>query len=153
MDYYWHEGIFKRKLYFPQTKGKYRFLSNVDSTIVQGWTLLPKYESDILFITKSYKDILTFNLLGFWAIAPNSEHAFIPEQVMEKLKKRFRNIYVWFDNDESGIKGGDQFANKFQLPFTYNPIGQPKDPSDYVKEYNLKAFDKLVLSYLKDEGY
>jgi len=153
MEYYWYEEIFRRKLYFPQTKGKFRFISNVNNTIVQGWTLLPKRGSDVLFITKSYKDILTFNLLGYWAIAPNSEHSYIPEHVMEKLKKRFNHIYVWFDNDESGIKGGESFAEKFELPFNYNPIGSPKDPSDFVKEYNSKEFDKLVTQFLKNEGH
>ena len=152
-DYYWHKGVYRRKLYFPQTKGRFRFISNVNNTIVQGWTLLPKNGGNTLFVTKSYKDILTFNLLGYWAIAPNSEHSFIPEDVMEKLKKRFNNIYVWFDNDEGGIKGGEGFAERFELPFTYNPIGEPKDPSDFVKEYSSKEFDKLVTQFLKDERY
>lgn len=152
-DYYWYDGTFRRKLYFPQTKGKFRFISNVNNTIVQGWTLLPKNGSDILIVTKSYKDILTFNLLGYWAIAPNSEHSFIPDDVMEKLKTRFNNIYVWFDNDEGGITGGADFAEKFELPFTHNPIGEPKDPSDFVKEYSLKEFDKLVTQFLRNEGH
>jgi len=152
MDYYWHKGIFRRKLYFPQNKERYRFISNVDSTIVQGWSLLPKNGSKILFITKSYKDILTFNLLGYWAIAPNSEHSYIPEHVMNKLKKRFNNIYVWFDNDEGGIEGGKRFAKTFDLLFTCNPLNEPKDPSDYVKAYSLKQFDVLVTKFLQNEG-
>ncbi len=152
-DYYWHKGVFRRKLYFPQTKGRFRFISNVNNTIVQGWTLLPKNKQDILFVTKSYKDILTFNLLGYWAIAPNSEHSFIPDHVMDKLKKRFSNIYVWFDNDEGGLTGGEGFASKFDLSFTHNPIGEPKDPSDFVKEYSSKKFDKLITQFLKDEGH
>ena len=152
MDYYWYEGIFRRKIYLPQTKGRYRFISNVNNTIVQGWSLLPKSGSNILFVTKSYKDILIFNLLGYWAIAPNNEHSFIPDKVMEKLKTRFNNIYVWFDNDEGGIRGGGEFADKFSLPFMHNPVGEPKDPSDFVKEYNSKDFDKLVTQFLKNEG-
>jgi hypothetical protein len=152
-DYYWHDGVFRRKLYFPQVKGRFRFVSNVNNTITQGWTLLPKNQQDILFVTKSYKDVLTFNLLGYWAIAPNSEHSFIPEDVMDKLKNRFSNIYVWFDNDEGGIRGGEGFAEKFELPFTHNPIGEPKDPSDYVKEYSSKEFDKLVTQFLRDAGH
>jgi hypothetical protein len=150
MDYYWHDGIFRRKLYFPQNTGRNRFISNVDNTIVQGWTLLPKNGSDILFVTKSYKDILTFNLHGYWAIAPNSEQSFIPEQVMDKLKQRFSNIFVWFDNDESGIDGGKSFAKRFKLISTHNPIGEPKDPSDYVKEYGSKEFDTLVTQFLDE---
>lgn len=149
IDYYWNEGIFRRKLYFPQSKSK-RFISNVDATIVQGWTLLPKAGGEILFITKSYKDILIFNLLGYWAIAPNNEGSYIPDQVMEKLKNRWRYIYVWFDNDEGGIKAAKSFSGKFNLSMIHNPIGCPKDPSDYVKTYNLKKFDDLITKFLQN---
>jgi hypothetical protein len=147
-DYYWNEDVFRRKLYFPQLKTG-RFVSNVDDTIVQGWTLLPK-GGDILFITKSYKDILIFNLLGYWAIAPNNEGSYIPEEVMEKLKSRFKHIFVWFDNDEGGIKGGTQFSDKFDLIAHHNPVGEPKDPSDYAKKYGLSQFDKLVTDFLNN---
>ena len=153
IDYYWNDGVFRRKLYFPQVKGKGRFISNVDKTIVQGWTLLPKQGGNTLIVTKSYKDILTFNLLGYWAISPNSEHAYIPDKVMEKLKQRFRDIYVWFDNDESGIKGAENFSDRFNLHYTHNPLGEPKDPSDYVKKYSLKQFDILVTKFLNSEGH
>ena len=149
IDYYWSNGVFRRKLYFPQVKGSGKFISNVDETIVQGWTLLPK-SGKILFVTKSYKDILIFNLLGYWAIAPNSEHSYIPEPVMEKLKARFEYIYTWFDNDEAGIRGAAQFAVKFDLKINHNPIGEPKDPSDYVEKYNLSDFDILIAKFLED---
>jgi len=148
-DYYWNDEVFRRKLYFPQVKGLGRFISNVDDTIVQGWTLLPKY-GKTLFITKSYKDILMFNLLGYWAIAPNSENTYIPDHVMEKLKARFENIYCWFDNDEGGIRGATQFSEKFDLQMTHNPIGQPKDPSDFVEEYHLRDFDLLIAKFLEN---
>ena len=147
-DYYWSDDVFRRKLYFPQVKGLGKFISNVDDTIVQGWTLLPKY-GKTLFITKSYKDILIFNLLGYWAIAPNSENTYIPESVMEKLKARFENIYCWFDNDDGGIRGAKQFVDKFDLPFMCNPIGMPKDPSDYVEKYSLSSFDLLIANFLE----
>lgn len=148
IDYYWSGDIFRRKLYFPQSKVQ-RFASNVDSTIVQGWKLLPKCGGNILFVTKSYKDILIFNLLGYWAIAPNNEGAFIPDHVMEKLKTRWKCIYVWFDNDEGGIAGAERFANRFDLPYTYNPLGEPKDPSDFVKKYDLRKFDNLITKFLQ----
>lgn len=149
IDYYWNNGIFRRKLYFPQSKLR-RFIANVDATIVQGWTLLPKNGGKILFITKSYKDILIFNLLGYWAIAPNNEGAYIPSHVMDKLKTRWHHIYVWFDNDEGGIKGAKSFSEKFSLPMTHNPIGEPKDPSDYVKKYSLTKFDDLITNFLRN---
>lgn len=148
IDYYWNEGVFRRKLYFPKNKTT-RFISNVDSTIVQGWTLLPR-RGNILFITKSYKDILIFNLLGYWAIAPNNESSYIPEQVMDKLKSRWKHIYVWFDNDEGGIKGAKSFSEKFNLKMIHNPLNEPKDPSDFVKKHGLSKFDQLIQSFLRD---
>lgn len=151
IDYYWNENVFRRKLYFPQSK-TCRFLSNVDSTIVQGWKKLPKTGGNILFITKSYKDILIFDLLDYYAVAPNNESAFIPERVMEKLKSRWKNIYVWFDNDEGGVKGGETFSHKFGLKMTHNPLGEPKDPSDYVKKYNLTKFNELITTFLQENG-
>jgi hypothetical protein len=150
IDYYWNRGVFRRKLYFPQLKGRGRFISNVDDTVVQGWTLLPK-KGKILFVTKSYKDILIFNLLGYWAIAPNNERSYIPEIVMDKLKQRFENIYTWFDNDKTGIEGAEQFNFKFELKGTYNPIGEPKDPSDYVEKYSLNKFDILITNFLQND--
>lgn len=151
-DYYWNEGIFRRKLYFPSLNPRIRsnFISNVDSTIVQGWTLLPKNGGEILFITKSYKDILIFNLLGYWAIAPNNEGAYIPDIVMEKLKRKWKHILVWYDNDQAGIEKAPVFAEKFGLKWTHNPIDEPKDPSDYVKKYNLSQFDFLINKFLSD---
>jgi len=148
-DFYWNNGVFRRKLYFPQVKSGGKFISNVDETIVQGWTLLPK-QGNILFITKSYKDILIFNLLGYWAIAPNNEHSYIPESVMSKLKARFKLIITWFDNDDAGIRGAAHFAGKFDLRVSHNPIGQPKDPSDFVEEYDLNGFDFLIERFLQD---
>jgi hypothetical protein len=150
-DYYVHNGVFRRKLYFPQVKGDGKFISNVDDTIVQGWTLLPK-GGNILFITKSYKDILIFNLLGYWAIAPNSELTYIPEPVMNKIKQRFDNIYCWFDNDAAGIMGATQFSSKFSLRMNHNPLGEPKDPSDFVEKYSLRDFDALVSKFLEDDS-
>lgn len=149
IDYYWNEGVFRRKLYFPQSKSA-RFISNVDYTIVQGWSKLPKEGGDILLVTKSYKDILIFALLGYYAIAPNNEFAAIPERVMEKLKRRWKHIYVWFDNDESGIKGAKLFCDKFDLRMFHNPLGEPKDPSDYVQKYNLDKFRELIQNFLRN---
>ena len=143
-DYYWNEGIFLRKLYFPLNNKEFKWISNVDFTVVQGWDNLPKEGGEILFITKSFKDILIFKLLGYWAVAPNNENAFIPEKVFEKLKSRWKRIIIWYDNDTTGIVKGKEFSEKYKIEYYYNPIESPKDPSDFVKATNLQAFNELV---------
>lgn len=140
-DYYWNKGIFRRKLYLPNTD--IHFISNVDDTVVQGKSMLPE-KGDTLFITKSYKDIGPFMNIGYYAIAPNAENQFIPEQYFNKLKKDWKNIYIWFDNDDTGIKNSKLFSEKYNIPYFHNDIEDPKDPSDFVFNYSINKFNNYV---------
>lgn len=145
-NFYFHKGIFRRKLYFPYKFN--RFINNGDNTIVQGWDTLPKKGGDILFITSSLKDIGPFWRLGYYAVAPNSEKLFILPEVYAKLKKRWNRIIIWFDNDESGIISAKNFAKKYNIEYYYNPIKAPKDPSDFVKAEGLREFNWLIKKIL-----
>jgi len=151
-DYYWSKDVFRRKLYFPESKD-YRFVSNIDDTIVQGWDLLPKEGGDILFITKGFKDIGIFWRLGYNAVAPNNEKTFIPEKVYRKLKERWKTIIIWFDNDETGIKGAKYFSKKYNIPYFNIPINcEDKDPSDFAKYNGLREFNYLLKENLLKNG-
>lgn len=150
-DYYWHENIFRRKIYLPHENT--RFYSNVDDTIIQGWDLLPKQGDNILFITSSYKDIGPFwrlnnNICN--SCAPNNEATFIPEEIFwRKIKPRFKRIIIWYDNDTTGIINALKWAEKYQIEAIWNPIGAPKDPSDFVAAHGLREFNYLKNNLLK----
>jgi len=144
-DYYSHQDVFRRKLYFPGEDPK--FLSNVDYTVVQGYPALPRF-GDILIITSSLKDCGPFWRLGYPAIAPNSETEFFYESYVEKLKSRFKRMVIWFDNDGPGIKNAKSFASYYNIEFIYNPPGTPKDPSDFVYHKGIEEFSQLVSSLL-----
>jgi len=156
-DYYWHKGIFRRKLYKPLSRDpKKKWISNVDPTIVQGWDLLPKTGGDILFITSSYKDVgcIMCNTAHF-AIAPNNEHAFIPEPVFEKLRQRWKHIILWYNNDftkavNPGKLSSILHSRKYQIPFVLTPTGTEKDPSDFRHTYGHKAFVDLTNSLISE---
>lgn len=151
-EYYWHNDIFLRKLYFPYANQEGKWISNVDNTIVQGWNLLPKEGGDILFITKSFKDVMIFKLLGFWAVAPNNERSFIPKKVFEeKIKIRWKRIIIWYDNDATGIEGAEKFSKEFGIEYYHNPFDTPKDPSDFVELYGLQVFKELVDNIIYDK--
>lgn len=142
MDYYWHKDIFRRKLYFPKKESYMKWLSNVDKTVVQNWNLLPK-SGDILFITSSYKDggpiWRIYNTPNF--IAPNAEGIFIPDKVFYKLKKRFKLIVLFFDNDITGIEQAKKFSKIYNIPFIYNPIGAPKDSAAFWQKEGGRMFN------------
>lgn len=113
---------------------------------IQGDEFLP-LSGDYLIITKSYKDVIVWNKLGYPAVAPHSESLFIPEEILNNYKQRFKNIYVNFDNDETGIKQSIRFTTIHNLYYYNIPncIGC-KDPFEYVIKNN---YHSLKESFLK----
>lgn len=157
-DYYRHNGIYRRKLYFPERDGKHKWISNVDNTVIQNWDLLPKGGGDILFITSSKKDCgPIYRLYGglsnspYWnAIASNSESQFIFESVFYKLKQRFNKIILWLDSDDTGIKSMKKFSSIYNIPWMSNPLycNCPKDQSDLWKDVGGNEFRRIMLQQI-----
>ena len=48
---------------------------------------------------------MTLYEFGITAIAPNSENLFVTPAQYEKLKTKFKNILIVYDNDLAGIHG------------------------------------------------
>lgn len=146
-DYYRHNGIFRRKLYFPMRTDRHKWVSNVDYTIIQNWDLLPKTGGDLLFITSSKKDCGPFyRIYNQWnACAPNNEGVFIPDEIFYgKLKPRWKRIIYWGDNDAPGIKYALKWSEKYQIKAVWNPIGAPKDPADFWQAKGGREFGNLI---------
>lgn len=157
-DYYYHSNRFQRKLYFPE-KTTFKWISNMDNTIVQLVDVAPK-SGDILFITSSKKDAgifwriqleSMFPDLVIHGVAPNNEGAFVPEEWFYKMKERWKRIIIWYNNDwnkptNTGVKNAAKYAEKYGIEYYFNPDNEPKDPSDFAKKYDLKAFKELLES-------
>jgi len=92
------------KLYQPYASKNKKWRSNVDSSVLQGWSQLPD-EGENLVITKSLKDVMVFNTIGYPSVAMQSEVSSIKESVMIELYNRFENIYLLQDYDKAGIVG------------------------------------------------
>lgn len=111
--------------------------------MIQGTHMLPK-SGEYLVITKSMKDCMVLYELGIPAIAPCSETTFISDSQYRKLKERFDNIVILWDNDLTGIK----FANKFRKQYDIIPLWLPrdthKDISDYYKAEGKKKTLELI---------
>ena len=125
------------RLYFPQ-KRTFRFLSNWDKNIIQGAKQLPQ-QGNLLVITKSLKDVMCLYELNISAIAPCSEVLFISNDQLNKLKKRFKHIILFYDTDLTGIsfmrkiKKQHPNLNFFFIPRKF----KVKDLTDFVKKYGL----------------
>lgn len=144
-DYYIHNGIFRRKIYQPKSK-LYKWLSNVDDTIVQGIENIPKV-APLLIVSSSLKDVMCWNVLGYPAVAPNNERTWIPESVWNKFKQRYARIIIFFDNDETGISSAKAFSSKYQIEYKHVPLAEKsevKNVSDFIKEYSKEEALKQV---------
>jgi len=79
-------------------KIKQKFFANNIKGHVQGLDHLPK-TGKICFVTKSYKDVMVLYSMGIPSIAPHSESYFISPGLVANLKKRFKHVYINYDND------------------------------------------------------
>lgn len=160
-DYFEYEGRYLRKIYQPHLKvGKW--ISNVvsgEGGVCQLWETLPKQGRDLLIITSSLKDggtiyCNTFNVFnrneGIFSLAPNTENGFLPDQIIPKINSRFKRVLTWFDNDNSGILAGKKYKDVYGWEPIFNPLGYPKDPSDFREEYGHKEFISLTKHLIYD---
>ena len=142
------------KIYFPFAHPDYKWLSNVDASIHQGYTQLPP-TGEILIITKSLKDIMSiYDLLDIPAIAPQNEGTRFKDSVMQEYLDRFKQVYLLYDNDYNKIKNHGQIAAN-RLIETYPSLKNlcigsehiSKDFTDLVKNVgphqSISIFHKL----------
>lgn len=131
------------RLYFPNNH-KFKFLSNWEKTKIQG--LLPKNGGNLLVITKSLKDCMLLYELGITAIAPNSENLFVTDSQLDRLKQKFKNIVVGYDNDLPGIEGMNRIKRIHpELKFVFIPRKyEAKDISDFYKKYGKDKTLELI---------
>ena len=133
------------RIYFP-TKRKYRFISNWKGNQIQGAKQLSKNGGDILVITKSMKDIMCLYEYGITAIAPCSENLFVTDNQYQKLKAKFKNIFLLYDSDLPGIRASVKIHKKYpELNILFIPKSSKcKDFSDYRKTYGDKKTQQLI---------
>lgn len=137
------------RLYFP-TKTKYRFLSNWNSSMLQGIRQLP-VSGENLIITKSLKDVMTLYSIGINSVAPISETIVINKARFEKLQNSFNNIICLYDNDLAGVKGAQKYKKLYNTRCIFIKRKYAKDISDlwkksnYVQRYEIIKDMELIL--------
>jgi hypothetical protein len=121
------------KIYRPM-KDEFRFL-NV-SPYVQGLEQLT-YESDILVITSSLKDLMSLVMLemNVEAIAPSSENSMLQKPLLSACALKYKRIVTLFDNDAAGHKAMKRYEEMYNIPGIY--LNLSKDLSDSIKEFGV----------------
>lgn len=132
------------KVYMP--KNKIRYITN--SSAIQGFNQL-KFNSNVLIITKSLKDVMCLHEFGYEAIAPQSEVLLLPKTIMNYLHNQYDKIFVFFDWDYTGICGMNKYKRLYNCIPVYLKNEGAKDISDYVKQKGKKEAWKLLQHKIK----
>lgn len=123
------------KIYRPLGDKFTKWRNNLTEFDVQGYAQLPK-KGNLLIITKSLKDVMVLHEMGYNAVSPSSESTFIPDVVLNDLKKRFKHILLCFDRDIAGVSNMRKVSLKTGLNgFLVHKSFNAKDISDAIAQH------------------
>lgn len=138
------------KIYKPLADKYTKWRNNLTDYDIQGYEQLPQ-KGDILFITKSMKDVMCLHEMGYPAVSPSSESTFLPKDVLEQLKTRFKRIIILFDRDVAGVKRSRKLSRETGLEAIFiNKKFKAKDVSDAVKANSFEEIKNWLNETIKN---
>lgn len=135
------------KIYQPYNKQGFKWSNKHDKSVISLWTKVPPTGNKIC-ICSSLKDALClWSNIGIPSIAIQGEGYTMSNTAINELKRRFKNVYILFDNDEAGLKDAKILASKTRFTNIVLPnINGAKDISDlYLSLQNKEKFQKIMV--------
>lgn len=134
------------KIYQPLTKDKRnKWCNKHDKSVISLWTKVPK-EGKQICICSSLKDALClWANTGIPAISLQGEGYDMSKTAISELKRRYKNIYILFDNDKAGLEDGIKLSK--QTGFTNLVLPEfegGKDVSDLFKVKGEIVFKEVI---------
>jgi hypothetical protein len=147
------EGKTTLKVYQPLTENKrYKWANTHDRSVISLWTKIPETGERVV-ICSSLKDALClWANTGIPSLALQGEGYGISNTAMSELKRRYKNVYILFDNDKAGIEDAIKLAEHTGFTNIVLPtfVGG-KDVSDMFKcmgkEYLKETVKKLFTNH------
>lgn len=142
------EGNISIKIYQPFNKNGFKWSTSTDRSVISLWTKIPE-TGDKVCICSSLKDALClWENTGIPALATQGEGYIMSNTAINELKKRYKRVYIIFDNDKPGIINGEKLSKI--TGFTNIVLPQfegGKDISDlYHSLQNKTKFNNLINS-------
>lgn len=141
------EGNVTLKIYQPFNKSGFKWSNNHDKSVISLWTKIPEF-GDKVCICSSLKDALClWSNTGIPCIAVQGEGYTMSDTAVGELKRRYKQVYILFDNDEAGLLDGVKLAESTGFTNIILPkINDAKDVSDLYKTLkNPTYFNRLIL--------
>ena len=140
------------KIYQPfNTKG-FKWSNNHDRSVISLWTKVPA-NGLMICICASLKDALClWANTGIPSIAIQGEGYSMSDTAISELKRRYKNVYILFDNDEAGLEDGLKLSAQTGFTNIVLPrINEAKDISDLYKSLeNKEKFKELMINLFKN---
>ena len=135
------------KIYQPGNKKKFLKCNN---QTIQGLEQLT-YSRNTLVICSSLKDLmcLVTCVPEVEAIAPDSENTPLPIDIIEMVKKNYRNVFVMFDNDTAGLTNMYRYKRDYNIDYLHLNI--QKDIADCVKAHGINNTRYHIINLLKNK--
>lgn len=123
------------KIYRPLASKYTKWRTNLTNRNVQGLSELPVEGGNLLIITKSLKDVMCLYEMGFNAIAASSETTFIPDDILDSLRHKWKNVIILYDRDKTGMLESRKYSKQYKLDALFvHKRFKAKDVSDAVKD-------------------
>lgn len=142
------EGNISIKIYQPFNRDGFKWCTSTDSSVISLWTKVPTSGEEIC-ICSSLKDALClWSNTGIPCLATQGEGYSMSDTAISELKRRFKKVYVLFDNDEAGLIDGEKLSK--QTGFTNIVLPKfegGKDISDFYRTLQDKQqFRETILN-------
>lgn len=144
------EGKVTLKIYQPfNTKG-FKWANKHDKSVISLWTKVPE-KGNILCICSSLKDALClWSNTGIPSIAVQGEGYTVSDTAIKELKRRFKKVYILFDNDPPGLEDGRRLSEQTGFINVILPVFEGgKDISDMRKALGKEEFIRIIKPLFK----
>ena len=148
----YHDGQKYYKIYDPLAESRsHKWLFNGTEDMLMGFDQLPLL-GELVIVTKSLKDVMCLRVMGYDSFSVQSENYVYTKDLDNRLKKRFDETVIFFDNDEAGFKFSQIISDSFNLKNISIPVDyEVKDISDFIESYGVDRARELMKEMLNHE--
>lgn len=144
------EGRVTLKIYQPHNKADRKWANKHDRSVISLWTKIPE-TGDKVCICSSLKDALClWANTGIPSVAVQGEGYGMSDTAISELKRRYKQVYVLFDNDEAGLADGEKLSKQTGFTNVVLPkFDGGKDVSDLFKSVGKEKFCDIINSLFR----
>lgn len=130
------------KIYRPYGDKSSKWITNCSQDDIGCIESLP-WTGDTLVISKSYKDCRVLRNQELCSVWFQNEGMIPNNTTLKTLCNRFKNIYVWFDNDQAGLANG-KFVSEHLSSITGKKVKFIFLPPKLLRDYNIKDPSDMI---------